>query len=101
MPLEKRLSEYGIPVWHQNADCGAAVIIDGAHVNPLVFNGKRILAHIFTNNGKIWYTAFYSLYKPVLEHYYDEMLDLTACKSLEEIADRIAEKVKGLESETD
>lgn len=97
--LKKRLKKHGILIYDKRLDCDVAVVLYGAFSNPLAFR-KRILVYWMQNDVHTYTVAFHSLYLPILNEYYDDLIDLTECKSFEEIGDRIAEEVKRLENET-
>jgi len=101
--LEKALSNYNIPVYHENRDCDTAIALKGDFINPLAFNGKRVLAfYLITDDlATIWDIIFGPLYKPILHHYYDELIDIGGYDTIDKMADRIAKEVKRLENETD
>lgn len=97
-----RLFEHGIQVHQKETDCDTALVIFGDFTNPLAFKKKRVMAYYSRDNEiGAWYTLFPSLYKPILDHYYDEIIMLPKCNTFVEMADRIAEEVKRLQNETD
>ena len=99
--LEERLSKHGIPLHREKADCDVAFVLHGGFTNPLIFDGKRVLAFFLKNDNHLWNTCFVSLYMPILKHYYDEFIDLGGAKTFSEMADKIAVEVKRLENATD
>ena len=97
-----RLFEHGIQLHQKESDCDTALVIFGDFTNPLVFKKKKVLAYYRRNNDVgAWYLLFSSLYKPILDHYYDEIIMLPQCSNYVEMADNIAKEVKRLQNETD
>lgn len=75
MPLIQGLINNGIRVYSEPTPANVSIVIDGKNENPLAFNGKRVLAYW----ADVWKDKDYfnELYKPILEEYYDDMIDLT------------------------
>jgi len=99
LPIEKVLKENGILVNREVSDCDVSIALYGLFTNPLVLRGKKLLAYFFLDNVDVWNTAFYSLHKPILKHYYDGFIDLTRFNTLTEIGEELANRIKQLENE--
>lgn len=94
------LSDYESPVWRevialydgqvygtpQEAD--VSIVLGGKRANPMAVKGKRILAY----NKKEWIGWAY-IYRPILEEYYDEFLDLSGLTAGQTV-DKITEYVE-------
>jgi len=66
------LKEIGIVVSGEFSDCDTAIVLSGLYTNPMVFKGKRILFTAVPEWGNLWY----SMFKPVLEEYYHEIIEM-------------------------
>jgi len=99
--LEKTLLKHKIELHRKNSECDTAFVLQGAYTNPLIFKGKKVLGYFSDNEKHIWNTSFDAFYKPILEYYYDEFIDLNYFKTFAAMADTIAKEVKRLENETD
>ncbi len=73
-----KLDAAGLQTHRETGDADVSISLGGMYINPLVLTGKRVLCH----NVAEWLPAMqkpfgWSLYKTVLDEYYDEFMDLT------------------------
>lgn len=96
------LIESGIYISDEPQKCDVSVAIYGLFENPTCLFGKKVIAYDrrlwHPNLGKDW---GWNLFKPILEEYYDEFLDITDL-TLSQIAERIKQYANDSDgSETD
>lgn len=68
--------------------CDVSVVLNGKFVNPLPLYGKKILLYKIADWQPVKWKA---MYQPVIEEYYDTLIDITN-RNLEEVRAEI-EKV--------
>jgi len=66
------LEQAGHDVYPTAEDCDRAVILGGRHENPTVFNCERVLVY-----NEVEWKGRWGFFRPVLEEYYDKMIDVT------------------------
>jgi len=70
--IVEELKERGIEVYTEPFECDTAIVLSGMHTNPMVFKNRKILFTAMPEWGNLWLTMF----KPVLEEYYDEITEM-------------------------
>ncbi len=71
------LEELGFPVYDEKVDCDLAVILNAIMFNPSAFKNK--VGFIYSDPGgdfNSWDFWVEHVYTPVLEKYYDHLIDL-------------------------
>ena len=76
----------GYEVYPTVEKCGRAIILGGRHENPTSFNCEKVLIHVGIEWDSRW-----DFFKPILEEYYDKMIDITGM-SLPKAAQTIIEQ---------
>ena len=70
------LKEKGITIHIEPKSCDYSVVLGGCFVNPIPLQGKKILAV----NTQEWQAAKWEfMFRPILEEYYDKMINVTGC----------------------
>lgn len=68
-----KFSEKNIPVYTEPKNSEISVALGGRMENPLPLKGKRVLAY----KEDEWHMLPWSVYKMVLEEYYDDFINTT------------------------
>ena len=94
--LVHAVSKRGVPVLVHPVESDVSVVISGHYENPCMLWGKKVLAFDATE----WFTKMpvpkgFQMFQPILEHYYDEFINLSNL-DIEEKADAIVKYVRGL-----
>ena len=76
------LEDRGHRVYTHARDTDISIILHGTFENPCIFKGKKVLAFNSEDWGK--HGEWEHLFKPILEEYYDEFIDITGLSSKEQ-----------------
>jgi len=77
--------EQGHTIHTEPIECDISVVLNGKFVNPLPLYGKKVLLYKADEWNTIKWKA---MYEPVLEEYYDQMIDIEG-RDLGEIIEKI------------
>ena len=76
--LAKELEKREIYIYVEPIKADVSIVLFGNYSNPVCLHGKKVLAFdatrwgIYTDTAQGW-----EMYKPILEEYYDEFIDMT------------------------
>ena len=90
------LKENGFDVRNTKADADVSVVLGGRGINTLALTGKKVLVY----GAGEWLRGVpiprgFNLFKPVLEEYYDDFLDVTGME-IHAVVDKIIKYIGGL-----
>ena len=94
--LGKILENKGFTVCQTKEDADISIVLSGQGVNTLCLTGKKVLvytAHEWVKN--VPSPHGFNLYKPVMEEYYDDFLDITGM-GMSEGAEKVVKYIGGL-----
>lgn len=83
-PVIRNLENHGYKVTGEIKEAKTTVVLSGTYHNPFAVNGRKILVAYQKEWGALWET----LYKPILEEYYDEVLMLNEI-TIEELIKKV------------
>ena len=85
----EKFEESGIKINFELTPTKTTVVLSGAHLNPMMVSGRKILiAH-----SREWGALWKSVYRPVLEEYYDHVINIGGM-SLEEAIKTVGEYIE-------
>lgn len=89
VPLIKHLQQDGYEVCDEKKRCDVAVVLSGKFENSNCFDGKKFL---------VWHDlewgGMHKFYKKIVVEYYDQIVDVTETKNLNEAAKMIKNAIK-------
>jgi hypothetical protein len=90
-PVISELVDRGHKVYCEAEPADVSIVMSGQFENPLSFSGKRVLAFA---PGE-WLPEYWGwrFWGRILEHYYDDHIDLTGTKTIAAAVDKIVEYV--------
>lgn len=88
LPIIDSLEENGYDVYPTTEQTDKAIILSGKFENPTVFSCKKVLIY----HRKEWIHVW-EFFEPIVEEYYDEMIDVTEL-SLRKTVETIIDEVK-------
>lgn len=83
MPVINLLEQMGYDIYPHPRKCERAIILCGKYENPTVLDGYKVLFY-----HKNEWVGQWDFFQPILEEYYDEMIDATEL-SLQQTAETI------------
>ena len=76
-PIYSWFEKNNVPINLKPEDCDISVALEGKFVNPVALCGKKILL-CKPDEWQIFKWVY--MYKPILEEYYDKIVDITEIK---------------------
>lgn len=86
MPVILELEKHGYEVVFKPVESKVTVFLSGTYTNPFCVGGKRILV----THGDEWGISWGSVYRPIVEEYYDRVIDIKPIP-----LDKIVNKIRG------
>jgi len=94
--IGKVLIDRGVDVCTKPEPADVSIVLSGARTNSLCLTGKKILVYsIYEWMRGVQPPNGFNLFKPILDEYYDDFIDLTGVE-MKDAADKIINYIGGL-----
>jgi hypothetical protein len=95
--IGKALTDKGVDVCTGKATADVSIVLSGHGTNTLCLTGKKVLVYsTYEWMRGVQPPLGFDLFKPVLDEYYDDFINLTGIE-MKDAADKIIKYIRGLD----